>query len=84
MARGNTRATGVAHSASMSYHSISTSPAARFEADVPASPLLIAAMLALCAIGYWSNHHFEDMLAEMPQGSEWCVDVAQSEESPVY
>ena len=54
------------------------SPAARHEADTPASPLLIIAMAALCAIGYWSNHHFEDLA----QGVEWCADAAESDESP--
>ena len=54
------------------------SPAARHEADAPASPLLIIAMAALCAIGYWSNHHFEDLR----QGVEWSVDTAESNASP--
>ena len=55
-----------------------SSPAARHEADTPANPLLIIAMAALCAIGYWSNHHFEDLR----QGVEWCVDTAESDASP--
>jgi hypothetical protein len=45
---------------------------------MPASPLLIAAMALLCVIGYWSNHHFEDLR----QGVEWCADMAQTEDSP--
>jgi hypothetical protein len=56
--------------------SIPTSPTARHEPDAPANPLLIVAMATLCAIGYWSNHHFEDP----NQGVEWCTNTAQPED----